>query len=88
MSIKINIYRRSLKIKPKISKKRKNNIAKVTHTVDLNRLNEIWCVCVNDLQERERNHAMKWKCSFVRKKNESSWIFISYIKKIPFWVIK
>jgi hypothetical protein len=41
MNIKINIYKRSLKIKPKISKKRKNNIAKVTHTVDLNELNEI-----------------------------------------------
>jgi len=68
MNIKINIYKRSLKIKPKISKKRKNNISKVTHTVDLNELNKIWCVCVNDLQEREGNHVMKWKCPFVRKK--------------------
>lgn len=51
-----NIYR-NLKIKPKI---RANNLAKVTHTVDLSRLNEnvvCVCVCANDLQERERKKA-------------------------------
>jgi hypothetical protein len=41
MNIKNNIYRRSLKIKPKMSGKTKNNIVEVAHTVDLNRLDEI-----------------------------------------------